>query len=453
MKTSKKILLPVSFLLLGLTCISFSNSLATFLNENGASNMNIAISGVLSKIGDADYYLFWNDDNPVALNKDSDSDLTYSYSPNVSKTGDYTYKITDNYGKTLFSQDSFELALTGDFCLSFDANDNSSSLTFDLTLNDEKSIYASPKCFLEENNPDYVTYWITGSFANWNQFSSTLLTKNPTNTTDLAMGKNIYLEEGSEIKITNFNGSWYGFSELSTTYSYFENNGGNIKVKTGYGGYYSFFLANDSKIYVSKGEDDSISPVTNGALHTFTLDATKYASSGTYITFGNQNKNATTERLKASELGTTKKTISLEKYIYLNLNTTYWDQAGAYFVMEASGTSLETTPYKLEGYSLLSNCYRASVPCGYSDGTFYRIDPTYDFETNVKSNWPSVGSYIWNKATYLQYQSGTDADGNATYSYISPGNINDYRYFGKYDWNNNFLTSPLGGSLYKAVIA
>ncbi len=452
MKTSKKILLPASFLLLGLTCISFSNSLATFLNSNGASKMDIAISAALSKIGDADYYLFWNDNNPVALNKDSESDLTYSYSPKVSSGGNYTYKITDNYGKTVFSQDSFELALTGDFCLSFDANDNSSSLTFDLTLNDENSIYASPKCFVEENNPDYVTYWITGSFASWSQFSSTLLTKNPSNSTDLAMGANIYLEEGNEIKITNFNGNWYGYNDLGATYDYLENNGGNIKIKSGCSGYYSFFLDSNCKIYVSKGNDDSILPVSNGASHTFTLDATKYASSKTYITFGNQNKNATTERLKVSDLGTTKKTISLEKYIYLNLNTTYWDQTNAYFVMEASGNSLDTKPYKLESYSLLSNCYRTSVPYGYSGGTFYRINPSSDFETNVKNNWSSSktnSSIVWNSATYFQYKEGTED------KYVSPGNINDYRYFSRYeDWNsNNFQTSSLGGSLYKAVIA
>ncbi len=407
MKKCNKVILPISIISFSFTLISLNHALATYLNSSNAKDIGIGISGVITKLGDADYYLFWNNGEPVALTSD---DTNYSYTQNVTNTGDYSYKITDAYSKTIYESDSFNLGLTGDFSLSFDSTNKTSSLTYSFSIQDDgkafgEGMYCYPTSSYYSNSP--VDYWLAGTFSNWSKDASAQMVTNSSSSSDKGMARHVYLEKDAEFKITNFT-DYYGYNCLAESCNSLFSGMGDSNIKVVTTGYYDFYLTETYQIYASfsdtacffEGEIDETKTIT-----TFNVDATKYASSTTYLEFINSSSTKSTEAVLATSLlsSKTKSTCALNKNIYLNPNTSYWNQANAWFLAELEGN---TKRYEFSSYD--STFYKISIPTSSEKiSTIYCMANGASHETYKDSSVtiPNNDTGYWNKVTSVDIKS------------------------------------------------
>ncbi len=440
MKKCNKVILPISIISFSFALISLNHALATYLNSSNASDLAIGISGVMTKLGDADYYLFWNDDDPVALTYDND---IYSYTQNVLTTGDYSYKITDAYSKTIYQSNSFNLGLTGDFSLSFDSTSKESSLTYSFSIEDDGQAFGEGMyCYPTTSELTASNCWIVGSFSNWSLGSSSRVQMyvNGDNTSDKGIAKHVYFKEGDSFKFVSGSG-WYGsqhlyaatgFSEFSSCFSCNSSSDDNITVKAT--GYYDFALNSSNEMYVSKSVDSDYTQGTiNDTVTTFTLDATKYASNNMYLSFYGSNTNALIEAATILNLFFSKTNVTcvLSKNIYLKPSN--WNSANAWFVTQVSNSDKSKTEnIKMEEWS--DNSYFvANISTIYSTANFYRMDPS---DTSLDPN------KCWNKVVSLSDNNSIDVKNYSCFEITVPSDST---------WaeNDSAISSiPTGAPLY-----
>ncbi len=402
MKKRNKIILPITVIAFSFALISINHALSAYVNFLSAEDKNIGISGIETKLGDADYYLFWDNDEPVALTPDT-------YTQNITSTGTYSYKITDAYSKTLYQSNEFTLDLTGDFSLSFDSESKQSSLTYSFSIEDDGKVFGNGMyCSPISSSQNAANCWIVGSFCNWSlgSFSRIQMYQNPFNTDDKGMAKHVYLAEGDSFKFVS--DAWYGsqhlkaaggFTDFATCFSCDTTSDNDITVNTT--GYYDFALNSSNQLYVSKStDDDYIQGTVSDTITTFTLDATKYASSSTYLSFYGLATNKLIEANSLTNLFSSKTNAAcvLNKNIYLNPNV--WDTDSAWFLAEVSGSS---TRYELSKYDSTAY-YKMSVPTSFNTiNAFYRMSSTAS-HTDYLDSSVSIGnndSGYWNKATSI----------------------------------------------------
>ncbi len=428
MKKHKRVLTSISLLCASLLLLSLGYAFSSLYLVNKADDANIDIDGVIRKLGDDPYYLFWGDDSPVALQKKSDSDTEYAYAPNVTSIGDYHYKITDNYGRTLFTQDTFNLDITGTFDLTFSDENKAnhsyaSSLTYSFTLKDEGTAFGnSPYCYPASSAIIPVDWWVAGSFRSWDRADAIRMVANSSASAtnpDKGMAQHIYLQEGETFKVTNYGSNWLGYSALKygdALANFVNDASDNIQVKAGATDYYDIYLNDSNEISISKSTSLETSDThakiaatqydSSSKTASFTLDATKYASSSTYLSFSNEENTKASEGVKCSLAlsSANDATCSLQRYVYLKPGV--WDTASAWFMAQVSGNYMDTTMVQMEPYASDESFYRMAVSTGYGTALFYRMNSNYDL-TQVKDNptwWKSEseGGYWWNMANTLK---------------------------------------------------
>ncbi len=422
MKHKKRVLIPIVIISGSIGILTINHVFSYFSFK--ADDVNISISGITTILGDNDYYLYWNNSStPVGLNKSSSNDNEYMYTVNTTSTGTYTYKVVDKYNKEVYSQDSFELGLNGDFNLIFNKEDTTSSLTYDFTIKDTYKVIDEVKCTPSSSLMSLSnSYYITGSFCSWNRSDSYRMFVD-SNFTDLGRYKNIYLKEGDSFKITNFS-EYYGYSAIGGgNDSYFTNDSyDNMVVKTGKSGYYSFYLNSSYKIYIDKNTDqgmswdDSITCVKDTSnsqytSYTYTLDAIKYGSGNTYLNFYDSNKDKYIDPIQVKDIKTDRNALLSNKYIYLVPNTSYWEQANAWFMGLLTDKESTNNTALVEFNKCDSNTsyYKAEVSIDYDNIKLYRMNPS----TNIDNQ--SVGDIVnsWNEKDVI--------DIATNYSYLVTG--------------------------------
>lgn len=399
MNKRKRLLMPIIFISgsIGLITINHVFSYYSFK----ANDINISISGISTKLGDDDYYLYWNNSNaPLALTKSSSNDNEYTYTIKTEDTGTYSYRIVDQNNKEVYSQDSFELGLYGDFNLSFNSENTTSSLTYDFYIKDTYSVLESSDCTPSSSLMSLSNgYYITGSFCSWNKQESFRMFTD-TNSTDVGRYKNIYLTEGDSFKITNFS-SYYGYSQIGGgNDGYFKKGSDdNIVVNSGKSGYYSFYLNSDYKIYIDKSTDqgmfwdDSVEPVIKNNTYTYTIDAIKYGSGNTYLNFYDSNKDKYIEPIQVKDIKSSREVLLCEKYIYLVPDV--WNVDSAWFIGEVYSNDNDHQVEELIVCSTNSTYYKFATPIGFTYCKFRRMNSSYTYSDttidNVESRtWDSV---------------------------------------------------------------
>ncbi len=406
----KSIALASSLLLASFLAVSINRAFSSPYIANGADPFNIGISGI--KLGNADYYLFFNNGDAEAL-YDDNGDGTYTTTINTTEAiSSCSYKITDSFGKEIYSSSSFDLDITGAFDLSFDASNAASSLTYSLSLTDEGNAFgassaALPYCFFNEESVSRVSWWVVGQYSDnesdkwWSQSTGGI--RMIAHSTNYGYAPHVYLPAGSQFKIYNGDTykTYYGtnsfaggdavgdFKENNTSYSGSSWEGNNIEVKSDAGGYYDIYFNSECKIYINKSVAqmaDSFDSPSNTS--TFTIDATKYASSSTYLSFSNYGSSKVTQGFSVGELSAARSALVLKKYLYLDANV--WNKDSATF---------KTYIWK-DGDSTSSTiCKDLSVyPSGDSSSSLFRINEPistkYDY-TNFK-RCDSTGANEWN---------------------------------------------------------
>lgn len=401
MKKCNRIILPISVISFSFALISLNHALATYMNT--ASNINIGISGVTPS-----YYLEWNNGEKQSLTSDG-SNTQYTKTVNISKTGSYSYKIVDINNNEIFSQSSFDVGLTGDFSISFDSETKNSCITYSFSVQDHGKVFGEGMyCYASESSETATDYRIIGSFCDWSLNPSSVI-QMVAHSNDKAMAKHVYLAEGYEFKIKDSsqdaNSGYYDALTGGDAKSCFSGgNGSNIKTITS--GYYDFYLNSSYQIYVNVSKSDSdgtyyqgttaYQEATDTFTTTFTLDATKYASSNTYLSFyGNETaKHSGAVDIPYLFSSKTNASCLMTKDIYLNPGK--WNTASAWFMAGVGSTNSSKTNYvKMvqNGDTYYSMCLLTSD--AYAD--FYRMDSS---KTDLKpaNKWNMVSSLSDNTA-------------------------------------------------------
>lgn len=435
MKKHKRVLTSISFLFAFLLLISLGHAFSSLYLVNKADDANIDIDGVIRKLGDDPYYLFWGDDSPVALQKKSGSDTEYTYAPIVTSTGDYDYQITDNYGRALFTQDAFNLDITGTFDLTFSDENKAnhsytSSLTYSFALKDAGTAFgASPFCYPASSAIIPVDWWVAGSFRSWDRPDAIRMVANPSASStnpDKGMTQHVYLQEGETFKVTNYGSNWLGYTALKygdALENFINDAIDNIQVKAGATDYYDIYLNGSNEISISKSTSLETSDThtkiaatqydSSSKTASFTLDATRYASSNTYLSFSNGENTKASEGVKCSLALSSANgaTCSLQRYVYLKPGI--WDTANAWFMAQVSGNNMDTMTVQMESYASDASFYRFMVSTGYGTALFFRMNSNYDLK-QVQDNpaiWrkpESQGGYWWNMVNTLKNESGSN---------------------------------------------
>ena len=406
MNKRKRLLMPIIFISgsIGLITINHVFSYYSFK----ANDINISISGISTKLGDDDYYLYWNNSNaPLALTKSSSNDNEYTYTIKTEDTGTYSYRIVDQNNKEVYSQDSFELGLYGDFNLSFNSENITSSLTYDFYIKDTYDLTESVDLYV---TPTQATSWhITGSFSDWKSPNSIGMIKNKDNSSDLAIYKHLYLEKGTTFKITDYS-TWLGIGAVK-----YGNNGyftGTDNIEVSVSNYYDFCINKNYEISVSKStdgnafnwDDNKIEAVSskdsnNNNVYTYTLDAVKYGNNDVYFNFLDSNKSKYYEDINVSRIKRSREILLGLKYIYLVPTTDYWNKDGAVLMGKASSDKTNYSMYVFNVCSTNSTYYYIEIPPDYNYIQFYRM-----------SSGSTVDSYtIWNSVTTDQDISSNNA--------------------------------------------
>lgn len=414
MKKCNRIILPISVISFSFALISLNHALATYMKT--ASNINIGISGVVPS-----YYLEWNNGEKEALTNDG-STTQYTKTVNITEEGSYSYKIVDIDNNEIFSQSSFDVGLTGDFSISFDSETKNSSITYTFSIRDYGKVFGEGMyCYASKNNPTAVGHKIIGSFCNWSLGSSSVvqMSNNPNNSDDEGMARHVYLASGNTFKLVDSNETYYGYSKLksaegfddfSNCFSGNANSDSDITVSKS--GYYDFCYASNGNLYVSKSDEtEYIQGTTDGITTTFTLDATKYASADTYLSFfGNETtKHSGTADITYLFSSKTNATCLMTKDIYLNPGK--WNTASAWFMAGVGSTSSS----KINYVKMVQNgdtYYSMSLLTSDAYADFYRMNSEYDKSDPVYNN----PKYKWNMVTSLS--DGKDID-VANYSCFS----------------------------------
>jgi hypothetical protein len=445
MKT-KRFIIPIILTSFSLSLISLGNAFASFFFVNNASDLDINIVNVLNTIGTGDYYVFIDNGSPIELIKDSEDEKLYSYTYNVSEDnfGKHSYKITNNQGKTLYSQTEFDIEISGDFNLSYNSDDMTSNLTFTYSLLDDGSIFGDNiYCYYTDSKTICsTTYCITGSnesLGNWSYSSSPKLISD--GTTNFI--KNVCLESDTSFKITN-SSDWYGYSKIKNGTEYFTNDtSDNIVVSTS-GSYDIVFDGNNISITQSENIDYEItsSKEENGETkYTLEIDATKYAGEDTYVYFSSNDHKKITSSQKITSILGDNRTCRINKMIYFNPGgSNLWNQANAWFLGEVTATGLETKLLQFENYD--TTYYKIEVPTNYTNINFYRINPDYTYNSVIE-NWnTSSSTYYWNKATLLN-------ESDTSYAAIDITNNHSFQI---YDWSNNCKVDSIPSGAFDYTI-
>lgn len=417
MKKRQRVILLSSLLLASSLALTINYAFCSPFIRDNAGSINIGITGIA--LGNADYYVFFGDNEKQELTKDSTTgkytaDITLN---TVDSAKDYSYKITDKFGNPKYESDTFNLGITGTFNLSFGAPSDTSttldpSLTYSFSLVDEGNAFGAsesdddlPYCFFNETSSTRVDWWVVGQRSDTDKWWSVDAggIRMITESDNKGYAPHVYLPAGSQFKI--YNGetykNYYGFGSLgdNAAKDNFESSGSddNITVKSDKGGYYDIYFNSSCQIYISESttlkQADSFDTTTNKS--TFTLDATQYASSSTHLSFFNKDSSKVTEDYSLSDLGTAGSELTLKKYLYLNIGdfTDSSNQQGWYsgspllkaYVWKDGVTS---TCYELVKYpsdSDTTNLYTlpAAIPTDYSYVNFER--------------WRADGAEFWNK--------------------------------------------------------
>ncbi len=407
MKKCNKAILPISIIAFSFALISINSAFSMYANLDSASDIAINITSVSKK-----RFLYWNgSETPIQLTNSSDE--LFSSTINVTSAGTYSYKITDESGTTLSEKDSIELALIGDFDLTYDGANNASSLTYSFSLEDNENAFGTDLyCFPSTASFTATEWLIYGSFCDWSLESSVQMFSNPESSSDKAMARHVYLEKGDIFKIRNTlssNTSYYGWQHLqglkSDSDKCFSENDSNDNINVDATGYYDFYLTTDHKIYASHSNDsDYVQGTTNGTETTFTLDASKYASSTKYLSFyGAENNRKSSENALATTLfsSSTKSTCSITNDTCIFLNPGVWNTASAWFLAEISD-GVSTERYELVS-SGNTDLYRANISMpSFTSVTFYRMaansKQTSDY-LDISITIPYGDTGYWNSAS------------------------------------------------------
>ncbi len=401
MKKRQRVILLSSLLLASSLALTINYAFCSPFIRDNAGSINIGITGIA--LGDADYYVFFGDGDKQALEKDEDGKYTTNITVDTAK--DYSYKITDKFGDSKYQSDTFNLGITGTFNLSFDTTNLTSSLTYSFSLVDEGNAFgassdALPYCSFSSDVVNPTDFYIVGDIASkpegvtgsWDKESGVRMTTNPGNTSDLGMAQHVHLTAGNEFKIKSFyykdgtpDEAYEGYSKIlvtSSAYSdFYGGNGGNIVANTGVDGYYDVYLTKDYNIAISKSASQEAEPIKIQATSydedekttTYTLDATKYASASTYISFSDNGNTKGTQSIAVSDLITTNSTLTMKKYLYLDTSQTLaggnkWSLSNATFKAFTSDTEyIDMKLYKGEVY-----CLKDPIPTSIKSINFKR---------------------------------------------------------------------------------
>ncbi len=414
MKKCNRIILPISVISFSFALISLNHALATYMNT--ASNINIGISGVTPS-----YYLEWNSGEKEMLASDG-STTQYSKTISISETGSYSYKIVDINNNEIFSQSSFDVGLTGDFSISFDSETKNSSITYSFSVQDHGKVFGEGMyCYANENNPAAVGHKIIGSFCNWSLGSSSAvqMSNNPNNSDDKGMARHVYLANGNTFKLVDSNGTYYGYSKLKSAdgfddfgncFSGDTDSDSNITLTKS--GYYDFCYASDGNLYVSKSaEAEYIQGTTDGITTTFTLDATKYASSNTYLSFYGNETTKHSGAVDITYLFSSKTNAECLMMTDIYLNPGKWNTASAWFMAGVGSTNSSKTNY----VKMVQNgdtYYSMSLPTSDAYADFYRMDSSKT-DLNPANKWNMVNSLSDNMAIDIANYSCFSIIGNS----------------------------------------
>ncbi len=445
MKKCNRIILPISVISFSFALISLNHALATYMNT--ASNINIGISGVTPS-----YYLEWNSGEKETLASDG-STTQYSKTVNISETGSYSYKIVDINNNEIFSQSSFDVGLTGDFSISFDSETKKSSITYSFSVLDHgKAFGEGMYCYASENNPAAVGHMIIGSFCNWSLGSSSAvqMSNNPNNSDDKGMARHVYLANGNTFKLVDSNGTYYGYSKLKSANGFddFGNcfsgdtkSDSNITVTKS--GYYDFCYASDGNLYVSKSDEAEYiqgSRNADGITTTFTLDATKYASSNTYLSFYGNETAKHSGAVDITYLFSSKTNAECLMMTDIYLNPGKWNTASAWFMAGVGSTNSSKTNY----VKMVQNgdtYYSMSLPTSDAYADFYRMNSEYDKSGPIYND----PSYKWNMVNSLSDNTAIDIANYSCFSIIENSD-------GSWTENDCSITSlPTGFPQYSPI--
>lgn len=416
MNKRKRLLIPVCLGLASLSFASLSFAFSSPAYVKQADSFTLGINGVVTKLGEADYYFFLDDSTTGTALTKSEGSSTYTLSPNIETVGDHTYKITDNYGKTIYSQSSFNLGITGSFSLSFDSETKASSLTYSFILEDAGKVLGdSPVCYAYSSVVTPVNWWLAGNFNNddcWSQAKAIRLVANPGSTSDKGMIQHVYLHAGDTFKITDCaseSATWLGVGALKygDAKDSFEGTD-NIKAKTA--GYYDIYLTSNNEISISNSASDAFSwsSIATGTTDsssnktTFVLDATQYASSSTYLLFSSTDNSKASQGISVSNMiASAGASCTLKRSVYLTPGV--WVQNAPEWFLAIGKTSGELV--QLGKYSNSDTVYSCVMPTNDESVQFFRMNGSYDLGQVKASSWDrattsKVGeiAYCWNTA-------------------------------------------------------
>ncbi len=443
MKKRQRVILLSSLLLASSLALTINYAFCSPFIRDNAGSINIGITGIA--LGDKDYYVFFGDGDKQALEKGDDGKYTTNITVDTAK--DYSYKITDKFGNLKYQSDTFNLGITGTFNLSFDTTDTTnltSSLTYSFSLVDEGNAFgasetALPYCSFSSAVVNPTDFYIVGDIASkpegvtgsWDKESGVRMTTNPGNTSDLGMAQHVHLTAGNEFKIKSFyykdgtpDEAYEGYSKIlvtSSAYSdFYGGNGGNIVANTGVDGYYDVYLTKDYNIAISKSASQEAEPIKIQAASyddgtkttTYTLDATKYASESTYISFSDNGNTKGTQSIAVSKLSTTNSTLTMKKYLYLDTSQTLagdnkWSLSNATFKAFTSDTEyIDMELYSGEVYRL-----KDPISTGVKSVKFQRCNPSTGEKWN-ETNYITLGdNYVfkitgWDNSSVASSYSG-----------------------------------------------
>ncbi len=424
MKKRQRVILLSSLFLASSLALTINYAFCSPFIRDNAGSINIGITGIA--LGNEDYYVFFGDNKEQALEKGEDG--KYTTSIGVASAGNYTYKITDKFGNYKYESKSFNLGIAGTFNLSFDTTDTTnltSSLTYSLSLVDEGNAFnassdALPYCSFSSAEVNPTDFYIVGDIASkpegvtgsWDKGSGVRMTTNPGNTSDLGMAQHVYLTAGNEFKITcyyrNDSGKetnvWYGYSNIIGDKSNFSSSSDNIVVKAGADGYYDIYFSSEYKITINKSASQEAEPIKIQAASyddgtnttTYTLDATKYASASTYISFSDNGNTKGTQSIAISNLSTTNSTLTMKKYLYLDTSQALdggkkWSSDSATFKAFTSDTEyIDMELYSGEVYRL-----KDPISTGIKSVKFQRCNPSTGEKWN-ETNYITLGdNYVF----------------------------------------------------------
>lgn len=448
MKKCNKAILPISIIAFSFALVSLNHALSLYLNSSNASDITMNISGI--KDTDTKYYLYWNGSTD-GKELSTVSGTKYSSTVDVADGGTYSYAIKDQNGKVLCEKDSINLALTGEFDLSFDSTSKDSSLTYSFSLEDSDNTFgANPYCYPSSDSYTATEWWITGSFCSWNLNSAVQMYTNPSNTSNKGLARHVYLEEGDVFKIRDTLSSdttYFDFSKVKSLISdsdicFSSDNSSHNNIKVLATGYYDICLNKDNEIHISHSTDtECIQGLRNGTKTTFTLDATKYASSTTYLAFFGDagNRKSSENALATTALSSaTKSTCSIMYNNNILFNPGVWNTDGAWFLAELTdGTTTER--YELTSFEE-TDFYKASVPSSsFGSLTFYRM-------TSASAN--NKSEYLNGTKELVKVDGENDGYWNKTSSLIYSHINSTYQITGWDEGNCSETNPPQGASIY-----